>query len=206
MSPETPMLQGAVAWSGASGWSVGLSSATEVRAPSRVAEVLGRVSYGWRLSPDWQMQGGLSYYDYPGSAKLPSYNRAEANLVGLYRDVWTLGLSAIRTFQSGDNRVRWAADAGFRWPLPAHFAFTASAGYAQSLATLYRHYGAASHYGEYSYPRSTIHAYAYGHVGLAWNLGAWRIELDRIIIQADKRKQWGDLAASPWLGTIAWSF
>lgn len=216
MSPETPMLQGALSWNTASGWSAGASAATEVRAPSRVAQILAQVSHRWTLDPDWQIQGGLSYYDYPGAASLPAYDRAELGVTAQYRDTLSVGISAMRTFASGDSSIRWAGDVGFRWPLPWRFSLTASAGYSESLATRYRTYAhSQSHaYGDYGhgdggpgyYGHDSIHAYAYGHLGLAWTHGSWRVALDRIMIDPDMRRQLGDLAASPWLGTVSWSF
>jgi hypothetical protein len=56
----------------------------------------------------------------------------------------------------------------------------------------------------YSYPVRANH-YSYGHLGLLWSNGPWRIELDRIVA-APATQQWAKLNASPWVATISRSF
>jgi hypothetical protein len=195
VSPPTPILQGALSWTSSSGWSLGASAATEMRSPGNVSEALAQVSKYWSLSSDWQMRGSLLYYDYPGNARSKYFDRAEAGVDWIYRDVLTFGLSGISLTNGDEHRPRGAADVNFHWPLAWYFSFSAGAGVAQSLL---------SPYGSYGYDRASV--YRYGQLGLIWSYGPWRMELDRVAVGPGSRQQWGNLVASPWVGTISWSF
>jgi uncharacterized protein (TIGR02001 family) len=219
---NTPIMQGAASWTfpteGAasqslpSGWSLGLSGGTKVRSPGRLVEALVQASRYGSLSSDWQMQVSLLYYRYPGIAGSRAIDRAEAGVGWSYRDVLTLGLSAIRVIGAKNQQPRGAADINLHWPMTRHFSLSAGAGITQALMAPYtphRHVYADSHdhdyyASHYSYQARANH-YSYGHLGLLWSSGLWRIELDRIV-GAPKNQQWANLNASPWVATISRSF
>jgi uncharacterized protein (TIGR02001 family) len=199
LTPVTPILQGALSWTSAStGWEFGLSASTETRSPGHDAEGLAQAAYYWPLSEDWRMQAGASYYAYPGNNPASAFNRVETGLDWMYRDVLTFGLSAIRLTNNRNTQPKGAADVDFHWPLPWHLSFAAGAGVTQVLTDVggypygYRYTRAGSYYG-------------YGHAGLIWVEGGWRVELERIATTPNGH--WaGGWAAAPWVGTISWSF
>jgi uncharacterized protein (TIGR02001 family) len=194
VTPVTPVLQSDVAWTTASGWQLGVSAATEARAFGHTSEVLAQVAHGWTLADDWRMQAGLVYYTYPGSNRARAFDRVEGGVSWMYRDVLTFGLSAITLTHGGDQQPRGAADVDFRWPLPRHFGLSAGLGVTQPL-------------GPYNHSRYALGVpyYGYGHLGLDWAYGAWRIELDRVFTNLSGRRQ-QSMVAAPWVATIAWSF
>jgi uncharacterized protein (TIGR02001 family) len=206
ITPATPVLQGTVSWNTAAGWSLGVSGSAEVRSPGRIVEAMAQVSRSWSLSSDWQMQAGLLYYSYSGTARSNAYDRWEMDVNWIYRDVLTLGLSALRAVGTRDSRVTAAADAGFRWPLTRHVSFSAGAGVAQSLGARRRTYtyGDSGTYHHHAYRHDS--PYRYGQVGLLWSDGAWRVEIDRIATDLGARRQRVILAASPWVATISRTF
>ncbi|MFC4527476.1 hypothetical protein ISN76_08110 [Dyella halodurans] len=210
VTPQTTILQAAGAYAFASGWSFGLAASTEVRSPDRIAEALAQLSRRWSLASDWQMQAGLAYYDYPGNAQARPYERAEATLDWIYRDVLTFGLSAIYDMNAEAPRLRGAADVNFHWPLPAHFAFSAGAGVTRSAVTPCNNggQGCASSY-EYGWPAYyapvPAETYGYGHAGLIWSKGSWHLELDRVVTSGLTRPH-GSFETAPWVATISFSF
>lgn len=195
VTPSTPILQGAASWTSPSGWSLGLSGSTELRSPGKVVEALAQASRYWSLSGDWQMQTGLLYYNYPGNSRSRVYNRAELGVSWIYRDVLTFGLSAAHVFHSGNQRPRAAADVDFHWPLARDFSLSAGAGIAQTLIRP-----------RYPYTYDRPSHYAYGHVGLMWSRGPWRMELDHIQTDLETAARRGNLDVSPWVATLSWSF
>jgi len=216
MTSSTPILQGAASWTSPAGWSLGLSGSAEVRSPDRLVAALAQVSRHWSLAGDWQMQANLLYYHYAGTARSRAFDRAETGLSWSYRDVLTLGLSAIHVVGSQSrHRLRGAADISVHWPLARHFSLSAGAGIAQSPIAPYNAYGYGhagpheyghdGHTGSYSHRRSEDF-HSYGHVGLLWSRGPWRIELDRILADPETRWQWDVMGASPWVATVSWSF
>ena len=198
---NTPILQGAASLTSATGWSLGLSGSTELRSPGRLVEALVQVSRDWSLSSDWQMQASLLYYRYPGESGSRASDRAEAGAHWTYRDVLTLGVSAIDVFGARDHQLSGAADLSFHWPLAWQFSLSAGVGVAQPIMAPYTRYGHASYY---EYDHTGLHGY--GHAGLSWSKGPWRIELDRIIADQATHREWAALGASPWVGTISRSF
>lgn len=200
---NTPILQGAASWTSPAGWSLGLSGSAKVRSPGRVVEALVQASRSWSLSSDWQMQANLLYYRYPGQTRSRAYDRAETGVNWTYRDVLTFGLSAIHVIGARNHQTRGAADLSFHWPLARHFSLSAGMGVAQPLIAPYTPY----HHGymrAYYDDRTGLHRY--GHAGLLWSHGPWRIELDRIMADPETRRQWATLGASPWVATISRSF
>jgi uncharacterized protein (TIGR02001 family) len=219
---DKPILQGAASWTFPtegtasqtlpSGWSLGLSGSTEVRSPNRLVEAMAQASRYWSLSSEWQMQVSLLYYRYPGSTGgSKAFDRAETGVNWSYRDVLTAGLSAIHVIGAKSRQLRGAADINLHWPLTQHFSLSAGAGITQSLAAPYSPYRHAYN-GSYSHAYAS-HAdsaranhYSYGHVGLSWSHGPWRIELDRIVAAPETQQQWANLDTSRWVATISRSF
>jgi len=211
ITASTPILQGDVTWTSPAGWLLGLSAGTELRAPGQLAEASVQVARYWPLSGDWQMQTDLLYYRYSGSARTRAYDRAETGIHWTYRDVLTLGLSAVRMFGAPDGRVRGAADLDFHWPLPRHFYLSAGAGIAQIPAMPCRAYEHADSWRDLEYGRPYYGcerhgSYRYGHAGLIWAMGGWRMELERIVTAPHMRRQRGAPGAAPWVATVSRSF
>ncbi len=221
---DTPIVQGAASWTfptgGAasqtlpSGWSLGLSGSTKVRSPGRLVEALVQASRYWSVSGDWQMQVSLLYYRYPGMTGSRAFDRAESGVSWSYRDVLSFGLSAIHVIGAKNRQLRGAADINLHWPLTRHFSLSAGAGITQSLVPYerYRHVYTDSYGYDYDYDYAS-HAgpvranhYSYGHLGLLWSNGPWRIELDRIVAAPETQQQWANLNPSPWVATISRSF
>jgi hypothetical protein len=215
---DTPILQAAASWNFAtgesasgppSGWSLGLVGSTEVRSPGRLAVTLVQASRYWPLSRDWQMQVGLLYYGYTGRIGSRAMDRAESGVSWTYRDVLTLGLSAIYVIGAPGQQPRGAADLDLHWPLAGHFSLSIGAGISQSLAA----YdpcpcGYPSREGEHPYrhARASASHYGYGHAGLWWSRGPWRLGLERIVAAPPAQQQWGDLDTTPWVATVSRSF
>lgn len=208
ITAATPILQGAASWTSLTGWSLGLSAGTELRAPHHLAETSAQASRSWSLSDAWQMQADLLYYRYSGSTRMRTFDRAEAGVHWMYRDVLTFGLSAVRALGASDHRVRGAADLDFHWPLPWHSYLSAGVGIAQPPAATYRSYEYAGPWRVYGheYGQALPSSYRYGHAGLIWAMGNWRMELERIVTAPRMRRQRGAPGAAPWVATVSWSF
>ena len=176
-----------------------------MRSPNHLAEAFAQASRSWLLSPDWGMQASLVYYDYPNNTPSKVYDRAETGLNWRYRDVLTIGLSAIYAFGAENHDPKGALDIDFHWPLPGHFSLSAGVGFAQTIVTLYNPYGHEHGYAN-SYGYSRVTSYGYGHAGLAWSYRSWRMELDRVATTPEVRREAGDLSASPWVATVSLSF
>ncbi len=212
MTRATPILQGAASWTFPAGWSLGLSGSAEVRSPGRLLAALAQASHHWALSDDWQVQANLLYYRYASTSRSKAFERAEAGLGWTYRDVLTFDLSAIHVIGSkGRHRLRGAADISFHWPLARHVYLSAGAGAAQFPIAPYNAYGYGHASGqEYDHPESYSRVSpgirTYGHVGLSWSDGPWRVELERILADPETRWQWDVMGASPWVATVSRSF
>lgn len=210
ITSQTPIVQGSVAWATPRGWSLRLSASTEARSPDHFTETFAQAARYWTLAPDWQMGANLSYYDYPGSRQARTYDRVEAGMGWVYRDVLTFGLSVIDGVGPGDHQLRGSADVGFHWPLPGHFGFSAGAGIAQYPVVLHSRYD-HDHASSYEYDGVTYYSYTrwdtygYGHVGLMWTYASWRLELDRILTRGLKRPR-NSFDTAPWVATLSFSF
>ncbi|WP_426688567.1 hypothetical protein [Rhodanobacter ginsengiterrae] len=199
VTPATLAVQAAVSWVSPTGWSLGLSGGTEVRAPGRISQSLLQGSRNWALSSDWQMQAGVLYYRYSSDTRSTAYDRGEATVNWLYRDTLTFGLSAVRIIGSTDHRTRAAADLDFHWPLTEHVFLSTGAGVAHVPPVRYSHYRRYRYHG-----REGI--YRYGHVGLMWVNGPWRVEFDRVMTDLASRQSTRNMSAQPWMATISRSF
>lgn len=217
---DTPIVQAAASWnfviqesaSGPpSGWSLGLVASTEVRSPGRIVLTLVQATRYWPLSRDWQMQVGLLYYGYAGRNGSRAMDRAEAGISWAYRDVLTLGLSAIYVIGAPRHQPRGAADVDLHWPLAEHFSLSIGAGISQSLAAYgpcrcgYANREDEGYEHPYRHYRPPAGHYGYGHVGLSWSRGPWRMTLERIVA-SPQVQQWGGLDAAPWAATVSRSF
>ena len=196
LTPPTPAVQGALSLALPEGWSLGVSGGVEIRSPGHVPESLAQLSRAVTLSNDWQMQASLLYYHYADNAQARIYDRTEAGVGWTYRDILSFNLSADYTLGAKESQVRPAADLNLHWPLPWHLSLSAGAGVAQYVIAPYHRSSGYDYTG----------TYYYGHAGLLWSKGPWRLELDRVFTDPTIRQHWGNLAASPWLGTISWSF
>lgn len=193
LSAPTPIVQGALTWSSPSGWSAGVSASSETRQPRHVRESMAQIDRAWSLSGDWQAQVGLTYYWYnPDSPAWRLYDRAELGAALIYRDVLTVGVTAAQMTHASGHGPRLAADMDMRWPVAPHLSLSAGLGVSQYLVR--------SRYRYYSSPY-----YEYGHLGLVWENGPWRLELKRIVTQDAPRPR-GASDVSPWNAAIAWSF
>jgi uncharacterized protein (TIGR02001 family) len=192
VTPPAPIAQGAVSWVSRNGWSLGVSASYQTRDPGRVAETLAQVAKSWTLSDDWQVQAGLLDYRYPGGGTgVRSYDRTELGASLIWRDVLTASASAIKLVHRGGG-LRGAADVGFRWPLAWHVSATGGIGLAQYLAPLSQYYP------------NRPNRYSYGHGGLVWQEGAWRIELIHVFTNRERNR--GEQRVSPWTATVALTF
>ena len=193
VTQPAPIVQGAVNWMSRDGWSLGVSASYQTRSPGRVAETLTQVAKSWSLSDDWQVQAGLLDYRYPGSPKATrNYDRTELGASVIWRDVLTMSVSAIQMAHRGGG-PRGAADVGFRWPLGWHVSATGGLGLAQYLWPAYRYHA-------YARPDR----YSYGHGGLVWQNGPWRVEL--IHVFTNRERNYGERSVSPWTATVARTF
>lgn len=190
ITSATPALQGGVAWTTPSNWSLGLSGGIKLRSPSHLAEGVARVARTWTLSGNWRMQGDMVYYHYTGRLHANVY---EPGVYWLYRDVLTFGLSEVYIVGADEHELHPAADLNVHWPLGGGFSISGGLG-----ITRY-----AVPYG--SPPGEHYHTgyYRYGQAGLLWSHGAWRVEIDRVAIDPDSRRYLRRLVASPWLATVS---
>ncbi|GAA0706422.1 hypothetical protein ISN75_10070 [Dyella marensis] len=183
----TPVLQGVLSWTTPDGWALGLSASAQARSPGGMVEAMGQVAHYWTLSDDWSMQASAIYYKYPMRSRF--FDRGEGGLHWTYRDVLTFGVSATRFTHADHERTRPGADATFHWPLTEELSLSVGAGVAKS------------YFDPYPY-------YRYGHAGLAWTRGAWRMELDRVAADVKTPRYWRSRSpeAEPWVATVLWSF
>jgi hypothetical protein len=193
ITSPTPVLQGGVAWTTPSGWSLGLSGGIELRSPGHVAESVARVAHAWTLSGNWRMQADMVYYHYAGRLHASVY---EPGVYWVYRDVLTFGLSIVHVAGANEHGPHPAADLNFRWPLAGGFSLSGGLGIARYAVP-------------YDSPRNERYRmgyYRYGEAGLLWRHGPWQAEIDRVAIDSGSRRYLRRYAASPWLVILSRSF
>lgn len=193
ITSATPILQGAVAWTTPSGWSLGLSGGIELRSPGHLAAGVARVAHAWTVSTNWRMQADLVYYHYAGRLHANVY---EPGVYWLYRDILTFGLSGVYIVGGGEHRLHPAADLNVHWPLAGGFSLSAGIGVTRYDAS----YGRPPNAGYYA------GYYRYGQAGLLWSHGGWRIELDRVAIDPGARRYLRGVDAPSWFATVSRSF
>lgn len=202
ITPATPILQGAMSWSSPGGWSVGVAGGVELRSPRRPVLVIGRVSRAWVLPGDWTAQASLLHYDYRSDRGVALPDRADASLAFTWRDLLTVGVSAVRPMGGSGDRVLGAADLSLSYPLARRLSLSAGAGYAQARM-------GKSHYGGYpsgGYRPGQVRGYGYGSLGLAWSSGRMRVRVDRHLASLGDRRVYGVPAAEDWAATVSWAF
>ncbi|HEX5953509.1 MAG TPA: TorF family putative porin, partial [Rhodanobacteraceae bacterium] len=152
ITAATPALQGGIAWTTPSGWSLGLSGGIELRSPDHVAESVARVARAWVLSENWRMQADMVYYHYAGRLHANVY---EPGVYWVYRDVLTVGLSGVYVASADEHGLHPAVDVNFRWPLAGRFSISGG-------------FGVARYAVPYGYPDEHYHTgyYRYGEAGL----------------------------------------
>lgn len=187
---NTPVLQAGLSYYQARGWQAGVALGVPAHRPSAGLVAL-RGGRGWNLTDDWRAQATLQYFAYPGDAEVRTFDRAEAGVEAGFRDLLAIGVSAIRRRQDGtpwSEHVRWDAEASLRWPLAPAWSLSTGLGATDQV-------GQAGRY------------YRYGHAGLAWQAGAWRAEVVRIVTGGAARSALrGDVAAPRWVGSVGWRF
>jgi hypothetical protein len=188
IGPRRPTLQAGLTAAHDQGWALSLSASTPLGA-LRQGRVLAQISRYRRLSDDWQVEGGLAYYAYPGDATAGNGNRWELQSGASYRDVLSVGLTALHYPAWPGRRagLQWAVDLGLRWPMAAGWSVTASLGRADLPPVPQRHY-------------------RYGGLGLAWQGDAWRLELNRLGSDATARRVMGPAGQSRWSATATHQF
>lgn len=189
----TPALQGAVAWTTSSGWSLGISGGIELRSPGHLAAGVVHAARAWTLSPNWRVQTDVVYYHYAGRLRANVY---EPGVYWLYRDILTFGVSGVYVAGTDEHELHPAADLNFHWPLAGGFSFSGGLGIARYAVP----------YGRSAYDRYRTGYYRYGEAGLLWTHGAWQIEVDRVVVDPGARRYLQSLVASPWLATVSRSF
>ncbi len=195
VTAATPSLQAAVSWSTRSGWSLGASAGIELRSPDHVVASVARLSRSWSLSENWQLQTGLVYYHYSGVLYARVY---EPGVHFMYRDLLTFGVSSIHVVEADEPWLRPAADLNFHWPLAGGFYLSGGMGVAHYTPSCDR--PGREHHCYYS------GYYRYGHAGLLWSHGPWRVEFDRVMVNPDARRHLRGRIAASWLGAISRSF
>ena len=169
-------------------WSLAAAASTDLAGRGE-HRVLARLSHYRSLSDDWQLDAGIGWYGYPGERWARAYDRIEAG-VGLgFRDVLSLNLTAIdyRAWPGRRAGLQWALEAGLRWPLGAAWSATASLGQADL-------------------PPQPDRRYRYGGIGLAWQQGDWRLELNRLGADSAARYAMGDAGRARWSALVLKSF
>ena len=185
--PRRPTLQ-ADAQLARGHWSLAAAASTDLSASGR-HRVLARVSHYRSLSDDWQLDAGIGWYGYPGDRRARLYDRTEAGIGLGFRDLLALNLTAVdyRAWPGRRAGLQWALEAGARWPLGEAWSLTASLGRADL-------------------PPQPDRRYCYGGVGLAWQQGGWRLELNRLGTDQAARQAFGDAARLRWSATVLRSF
>ncbi|WP_284617610.1 hypothetical protein [Aquabacterium humicola] len=169
-------------------WAVSLAASQRIGGSDQ-PRVAARLSHYRPLDDDWQLDAGLSWYTYPGEAYARAYDRVEAGGGLAWRDVLSIGLTAIdyRAWPGRRGGLQWALDLGLRWPIAGGWSATASAG-------------------EADLPPYPQRRYRYGGLGLAWQSAGWRVELGRLGADGTARRWLGAGAAARWSALVAKNF
>jgi hypothetical protein len=170
-------------------WALGAAISAGLGGQGRDGRVLARLAHYRPLSDDWQVEGGLGYYAYTGDAYARAFDRAEASAGASYRDLLAFSVSAldVRGWRGRRGGLQWAFDAGARWPLGGPWSLTASLGQADLMSRPDRRY-------------------RYGGLGMAWQAGAWRVELNRLAADAHARRLLADTARPRWSALVVTTF
>lgn len=195
VGPRRALLQGQLSAYLGSQWSASLAASAQ-REGLRYSRVLARLGRNWTLSNDWQLDTGLSYYAYPGDSSQRRYDRFEAAAVAGYRDVLSLGLTALH-YAERSHGLPWAADLGLRWPL---------AGVVSGLGAPAEAWSLTASVGRATLLQATAFHYSYGSLGLAWQQGAWRAEVNRLAADGKAGAWVGRPQPARWAAVLARNF
>lgn len=186
-----PALQAQATFHASDGWFAGLG-AGNFGAPWSQAQTVqahGQVGLLRRLSPDWSAQLAYTYYGYPLDAPLRRFEYDELGLTVGWRDLAFVSVS------------RWL---GRRWTLDRHGLDTAAE------AVLRQPLGATldvtAGIGLRAVDSSFSQGYRYGHVGMAWRLGAVQTSVSYIATSRRAERWFGRRAEDRWAGSVTWRF
>lgn len=205
VSAATPVLQGSLSWMPGQSWSFGLAGAVELRSPGRPVLVLGRATRSWSLSGDWLAQASVLHYDHRATPGVAVPDRTDATLYFTYRDLLSVGVSAMHPHEGDGRRVLGAADAELSVPLSRALSLSAGAGIAEAMLSRYpagRYAANGDYYAGATRPRR----YGFGNLGLGWHQGPWRLRLDRHFNSLGDRRVYGGEAPPQWVVTASWAF
>lgn len=207
VSAATPILQGSLSWVAGPGWSFALAGAVELRSPGRPVLVLGRATRTWSLSGDWLAQASVLHYDHRGTQGAAIPDRTDASVYFVYRDLLSVGVSAMHPDTGDGGGVLGAADAELNLPLSRALSLSAGAGVAEVVVAAYSRGGYNGHDGYGADPgRTRIRRYGFGSLGLDWHQGPWRVGLDRHFNSLGSRRVYGGQTPPQWVVTGTWSF
>jgi hypothetical protein len=180
VGPRRPTLQASLTAALDQRWTLGLSASAAPGA-AREGRVLGQIGRYQRLSDDWQVEAGLGYYAYPGNPRAGKGDRWELTAGASWRDLFSGSVTALHYPAWPGQRagLQWALDLAGRWPIAGGWSATASLGRADL-------------------PVLPDRRYRYAGLGLAWQDGRWRVELNRLGSDATARAVMGQAARPRW--------
>lgn len=169
-------------------WTLGMSASAPLGF-ARQGRVLAQLGRYERLSDDWQLDAGLGFYAYPGDDGAGRGNRWELMAGASWRDLFSGSLTALHYPAWPGQRagLQWAMDLVGRWPIAGGWSATISLGRADL-------------------PVLPDRRYRYGGLGLAWQQGGWRLELNRLGSSGTARAIMGPAARPRWSGSASLQF
>lgn len=188
IGPRRPTVQASLTGTLDRRWALGLSASAPL-GYGRQGRLLGQLSHYTPLSDDWQLEAGLGYYGYPGDADAGRGDRFELTAGASWRDLFSGNLTALHYPAWPGRRagLQWALDLAGRWPLAGGWSATFSLGRADL-------------------PMLPDRRYSYAGLGLAWQVEAWRFELNRLGSSAAARVVLGATARPRWSASTSLQF
>jgi uncharacterized protein (TIGR02001 family) len=152
------------------------------------------------LSTDWNVVlSGRSHYYLGASEYQPSDDYQEIAAAFTYLDRWSVSITAIPNAVRYWRDIRlsrapaWVADTSGQWLFGEHFFVTGGAGYYYSTGT------------GPGLERAT--GYAYGNVGMALELAAWRLDVGYFLAQEGAQRSFPYPVANQRVAaTLTWHF
>jgi uncharacterized protein (TIGR02001 family) len=154
----------------------------------------------FELGGAWSSTLSARYYFYIDASNYePSADYLELSVRFHYLDRWSFAITAVPDAVRYWNYIRisrspaYVADGSCQWLIVSDLFFTAGAGYYYSTGT-----------GE-GIERST--GYAYGNAGLAYERGAWRLDVGYFLTQEAAQRSFPyPIASHKFAATLAWRF